>query len=364
MAEGLDIPERDGHGGSEAGHVTVLLKEAIEFLAVRRGGTYVDATVGLGGHSLEIARRLGGQGRLIGVDRDPAALAIARKRLVVGRDQTQGPSAALDSPLRGSSSSARDDSAVGGFTDWPVIELRHGSFSELANDQRRTANDLADGILADVGVSSLQLDNAARGFSFQAEGPLDMRMNPQAEVTAEQVVNQFDEVTLANLIYEFGEERRSRRIARAIVRSRPISTTAELAAVISAAARPMNQAERRIHPATRTFQALRIFVNRELEELQALLNTAPLLLKPGGRIVIISFHSLEDRIVKDAFREGRDRGLYKVLTKKPMTASEEEIDRNPRARSAKLRAAEKVLVSANQPNPGASFGRRAGKDSR
>jgi 16S rRNA (cytosine1402-N4)-methyltransferase len=210
----------------------------------------------------------------------------------------------------------------------------------------------------------VQLDNAARGFSFQAEGPLDMRMNPQAEVTAEQVVNQFDEVTLANLIYEFGEERRSRRIARAIVRSRPISTTAELAAVISAAARPMNQAERRIHPATRTFQALRIFVNRELDDLRELVKIAPQLLKPGGRVVIISFHSLEDRIVKDAFREGRDQGQYNVLTKKPVTASEEEIDRNPRARSAKLRAAEKVLVSANQPNPGASFGRRAGKESR
>jgi 16S rRNA (cytosine1402-N4)-methyltransferase len=167
-------------------------------------------------------------------------------------------------------------------------------------------------------------------------------MNPQAEVTAEQVVNQFDEVTLANLIYEFGEERRSRRIARAIVRSRPISTTAELAAVISAAARPMNQAERRIHPATRTFQALRIFVNRELDDLRELVKIAPQMLKPAGRIVIISFHSLEDRIVKDAFREGRDRGQYKVLTKKPVTASEEEIDRNPRARSAKLRAAEKV----------------------
>jgi 16S rRNA (cytosine1402-N4)-methyltransferase len=169
-----------------------------------------------------------------------------------------------------------------------------------------------------------------------------MRMNPQAERTAEQVVNQVDEVTLANLIYEFGEERRSRRIARAIVRSRPIRTTAQLADVISAAARPMNQAERRIHPATRTFQALRIFVNHELNDLRALLDAAPQVLKPGGRLVIISFHSLEDRIVKDALREGVKQGYYELLTKKLVTAEEEEIDRNPRSRSAKLRAAKRV----------------------
>ena len=156
--------------------------------------------------------------------------------------------------------------------DWPLITLLHSSFAELANDQRPTT---VDGMLADIGVSSLQLNDAARGFSFQAEGPLDMRMNPQAERTAEQVVNQVDEVTLANLIYEFGEERRSRRIARAIVRSRPIRSTAQLADVISAAARPMNQAERRIHPATRTFQALRIFVNDELKDLRALLERSP-----------------------------------------------------------------------------------------
>ena len=215
--------------------------------------------------------------------------------------------------------------------------MLHRSFAEIANDQKPV-----DGILADLGVSSLQLGNAARGFSFQAEGPLDMRMNPHAERTAEQVVNQVDEVTLANLIYEFGEERRSRRIARAIVRSRPISTTAQLAAVISAAARPMNRAERRIHPATRTFQALRIFVNHELDDLRELLQSAPQMLRPGGRLVVISFHSLEDRIVKDAMREGAKLGQYKLLSKKPVMASEEEIERNPRARSAKLRAAERV----------------------
>jgi 16S rRNA (cytosine1402-N4)-methyltransferase len=319
-----------GHGG-KAGHVPVLLKEAIDFLAIRRGGTYIDATVGLGGHSYEIAKRLGALGHLIGVDKDPAALEAAGKSLVVGRQ----------SSVVGKSQDrlTEDDTR----TDWPTIELRHGSFADLADDRRLTTDDFkVDGLLADLGVSSLQLDNAARGFSFQAEGPLDMRMNTQSGETAEQVVNQADEVTLANLIYEFGEERRSRRIARAIVRSRPIRTTAQLAEIVSAAARPMNQAERRIHPATRTFQALRIFVNRELDDLRALLEAAPRLLKPGGRLVIISFHSLEDRIVKDALREGVKRGHYRLLTKKPVTASEEEVDRNPRSRSAKLRAAERI----------------------
>jgi 16S rRNA (cytosine1402-N4)-methyltransferase len=223
--------------------------------------------------------------------------------------------------------------------DWPGVKLIHGSFAEVAS---RIDVRSANGILADLGVSSLQFSDAARGFSFQAEGPLDMRMNPQSELTADQVVNQFDERELADLIYEFGEERRSRRIARAIVRSRPIRTTAQLAAVVSAAARPMNQAERKIHPATRTFQALRIFVNRELDDLRQLLEAAPQLLKPGGRLVVISFHSLEDRIVKDAMREGARLGQYKLLTKKPVTPSEEEIASNPRSRSAKLRAAERI----------------------
>jgi 16S rRNA (cytosine1402-N4)-methyltransferase len=308
-----DTPQGVGHGGGrQASHVPVLLKEAIDFLNVQRGGTYIDATVGLGGHSYEIAKRLGAPGHLIGLDKDPAALEIAKSRIVVGRRQD---------------------------ADWPEITLLHRSFAEIAKGQRPAT---IDGILADIGVSSLQLEDAARGFSFQAEGPLDMRMDPEGERTAEQVVNHLDERQLADVIYEFGEERRSRRIARAICRSRPIRSTAHLAEVISAAARPMNQAERRIHPATRTFQALRIFVNHELDDLRELLNAAPRVLRPGGRIVIISFHSLEDRIVKDAFREGVKQGHYRALTKKPVTAGEEEIDRNPRARSAKMRAAEKI----------------------
>jgi 16S rRNA (cytosine1402-N4)-methyltransferase len=177
-----DTPQGVGHGGIKVGHVPVLLKEAIDFLAVRRGGTYIDATVGLGGHSLEIAKRLGAPGHLIGLDKDPAALEIARKQL----------SPWVDRP------------------DWPTITLLHRSFAEIANDQR--PGDI-DGILADIGVSSLQLEDAARGFSFQAEGPLDMRMDPRSERTAEQVVNHLDERELADVIYEFGEERRSRRIA-------------------------------------------------------------------------------------------------------------------------------------------------------
>jgi 16S rRNA (cytosine1402-N4)-methyltransferase len=312
-------------------HAPVLLKEAIDFLAVKRGGTYIDATVGLSGHSYEIAKRLGAPGHLIGLDKDPAALEIAREKL------TQGPSTAHSDSLSESERSARDDKA-----DWPEVTLLQRSFAEIAKGHKAAT---VDGILADIGVSSLQLQDAARGFSFQADGPLDMRMDPRGERTAEQVVNHLDERQLADVIYEFGEERRSRRIARAICRSRPIRSTAHLADVISAAARPMNQAERRIHPATKTFQALRIFVNRELEDLQALLTAAPRILRPGGRVVVISFHSLEDRIVKDAFREGGMKDKYfRVLTRKPVTASEEESDRNPRARSAKLRAAERTDV--------------------
>lgn len=293
------------------GHVSVLLQEAIDFLAIRRGGTYIDATVGQGGHSYEIAKRLGAQGRLTGLDKDPAALEAARTRLAQPPAELEG--------------------------DWPRVSLLHESFARVAE---HVAPGTADGLLADLGLSSLQLEDARRGFSFQAEGPLDMRMDPRSERTAEQVVNHLDEKTLADVIYEFGEERRSRRIARAIVRSRPIRSSAHLASVISAAARSMKPG--RIHPATRTFQAIRIFVNRELEDLEALLQSAPQALKSGGRLVIISFHSLEDRMVKEALREGAKRGVYKLLTKKPAVPGAAEVDRNPRARSAKLRAAERV----------------------
>jgi 16S rRNA (cytosine1402-N4)-methyltransferase len=315
MGESLTSTPQGVGRGATGNHVPVLLKEAIDFLAIRRGGTYIDATVGLGGHSCEIAKLLGAPGRLIGFDKDPAALGIARQRL------------------------SREENP-----DFPQVELVHGSFAEVGEKFRSA---VADGLLADLGASSLQFDDAARGFSFQAEGPLDMRMNPQAELTAEQVVNHSDERELADVIYEFGEERRSRRIARAIVRSRPIRSTAHLAGVISAAARSMKH--ERIHPATRTFQALRIFVNRELDDLRKLMEMAPQVLRPGGRLVVISFHSLEDRIVKDAMREGARLGQYALLTKKPLTASEEEIDRNPRSRSAKLRVAERLKSYPGKP---------------
>jgi 16S rRNA (cytosine1402-N4)-methyltransferase len=319
------------HGGKEqqgSGHVSVLLKEAISFLNVTRAGTYIDATLGLGGHSSEILRRLGPQGHLIGFDKDPEALAIARTR--------------LEAVLK----------ELG--TEAPQLTLIHDSYAEIG---KRIPAASVDGLLADLGLSSFQLANPQRGFSFQAEGPLDMRMDPQSERSADQVVNHMREEDLANVIYEFGEERRSRRIARAIVRARPIKSTAHLAQVISAAAPTMKRPTDRksgarrgprstrvgqIHPATRTFQAIRIYVNRELEDLDELLKAAPKVLRKSGRLVVISFHSLEDRQVKDAMREGAQRKIYELLTRKPVTAGEEEIDRNPRARSAKLRAAEKA----------------------
>ena len=294
----------------ERRHVPVLLQQAIRTLNVRAGGTYADATLGMAGHSLEIARRLGGSGRLIGFDRDPEAMAIATRRLNALREEL-GP-------------------------EMPELVLYNEPFS-MAKGLLEPAS--LDGLLADVGVSSLQLDEAYRGFSFQADGPLDMRMDTRRGVTAEQVVNQAGEKELADLIYEFGEERRSRRIARAIVRARPITTTAELARIVSAAAPPMKGDK--IHPATRTFQALRIRVNNELGEIQTLLKSAGSLLKPGGRLVLISFHSLEDRLVKDAFREAGRSKEFEVLTKKPVVADEQEQMRNPRSRSAKMRAAEK-----------------------
>jgi 16S rRNA (cytosine1402-N4)-methyltransferase len=295
-------------------HVPVLLQQAIRFLDVRPGGVYVDATLGFAGHASAIARLTGANGRLICFDRDPGAMALARERLAA---LGEGLGAAM-----------------------PQVVFHDVEFSRVAEF---VAQGTVDGLLADFGASSMHFDEAQRGFSFQAEGPLDMRMNPRKGPTAAQVVNQIGEKELAGLIYEFGEERRSRRIARAIVRARPITTTAQLARVVAAAAPAMKQERLRhyLHPATRTFQALRIYVNAELDEIGALLKAAPGLLKPGGRLVVISFHSLEDRLAKDALREGAQQGVYEILTRKPVTAEAEETDRNPRARSAKLRAAER-----------------------
>jgi 16S rRNA (cytosine1402-N4)-methyltransferase len=307
-------PQGPGHGEAPAfGHVSVLLQSAIEFLGLAPGMTFIDATVGLGGHSFAAAKRLGRAGRLIGFDKDPRALELARQRLA-----SPPPELAAD---------------------WPAITLLHAPFSAIA---QHVAPAGADAVLADLGVSSLELDDPARGFSFQAEGPLDMRFDPDQEESAEQVVNRLDERRLADVIYEFGEERRSRRIARAIVRARPIRSTAHLAQVVSAVARPMNPQQRRISPATRVFQSIRIYVNRELDELRALLEAAPIVLRPGGRLVVIGFHSIEQRLIKEAFREGARQGVWRLLTKKPVTPGEEEMAANPRARSAGLRAAERL----------------------
>ena len=295
-------------------HVPVLLKDALDFLRVRPGGTYVDCTLGMGGHAEAIFRQLGPSGRLLGFDRDPEAMALAKSRLEKTREQMPG---------------SNIDQA-------PQIELIGEAFSSIS---RHIAPGSVDGILADFGASSLHFDEARRGFSFQAEGPLDMRMDTRSGPTAEQVVNEASERELADLIYEFGEERRSRTVARAIVRGRPITTTRQLARIVASAVPPMKNSP--IHPATRTFQALRIYVNRELDEIRALLEAAPTLLKPSGRLVVISFHSLEDRIAKDSLRDGAKQGIWTILTKKPVTANEEEIERNPRSRSAKMRAAEK-----------------------
>jgi 16S rRNA (cytosine1402-N4)-methyltransferase len=292
-------------------HVPVLLNFAIDFLNVRGGGTYVDCTLGMAGHAAEIVRRLGPTGRLIGFDRDPEALALAKAK--------------LDQVCEEQGSQA------------PQVTLVGEAFSSIAGHVEPAS---VDGLLADFGVSSLQLDEAHRGFSFMADGPLDMRMDTRSGQNAAQVVNEANERELADLIYEYGDERRSRRIARAIVRGRPVTTTGQLSRIVASAAPAMKQD--RIHPATRTFQALRIYVNRELDEIRALLEAAPKLLKPSGRLIVISFHSLEDRIAKDSLREGAHQGIWEILTKKPVTASEEEMDRNPRSRSAKLRAAERT----------------------
>ena len=292
-------------------HVPVLLDEVLEYLNVRPGGVICDATLGLAGHSSEIAKRLGGKGKLIGFDRDPEAMEAAKVRLEEVKAELG--------------------------EEMPEVVYVPKAFSEAASEIEPGS---LDGLLADFGVSSLQLDEAHRGFSFRSDGPLDMRQDTRTGETAEQVVNQEDENELADLIYEFGEERRSRRIARAIVRARPIRSTAELAQIVSAAAPSMKGDK--IHPATRTFQALRIRVNNELGEIQSLLKSAGSLLKPGGRLVLISFHSLEDRLVKDAFREWGREKKFEVLTKKPVVAGEQEEMRNPRSRSAKMRAAEKV----------------------
>lgn len=291
-------------------HEPVMVAEVLRFLAPGRTGVFVDCTVGLGGHTRALLDA--GAPRVIGFDRDPQVLAHARDVLAPYGDR---------------------------------VELVHADYRELAARLDERGLGEVDGVLADLGVSSWQLDEPARGFSFRADGPLDMRMDTSQGATVADLLRDVREDALANVIFEFGEERYSRRIARAIVEARqasPIVTTGRLAEIVRRAM-PRGRGYQRIDPATRTFQALRIWVNRELEGLDAFVRDATHRLRAGARLVVISFHSLEDRIVKHTLRElERGLGLLRILTKRPLEADEAETMRNPRARSAKLRAAERI----------------------
>jgi 16S rRNA (cytosine1402-N4)-methyltransferase len=285
-------------------HTPVLAAAIIEWLHIKPEGTYLDATIGTGGHALGILQQLK-TGRLIGLDRDPQALEIAGERLKEFERQ---------------------------------VTLVHTDFSKIDEVASELKVKL-DGVVADLGVSSLELDTPERGFSFRWGGPLDMRMNPDYPFVAEEIVNHWPERKLADVLYQFGEEHESRRIARAIVRARPVRDTEHLATVVAGAQKARGR--QRLHPATKTFLALRIAVNRELEELGQFLSRTPATLSPGARWAILSYHSLEDRMVKRGFQELARTGEFTILTKKVIQAGESEIRSNPRARSAKLRVIEK-----------------------
>ena len=306
-------------------HVSVLLAECIENLNIRPDGIYVDGTLGLGGHSYEIASRLR-KGRLIGIDRDPSAIERAGKRLEPFRDR---------------------------------ITLVHGNFGDVAKILDELGIQGVDGMLFDLGVSSPQLDEAERGFSYMLEAPLDMRMDSTAPLSAYEVVNTWSEERLNRILWDYGEERYARRISAAILAARekaPIRSTTELVEIIKSAM-PAAALREKQHPAKRSFQAIRIAVNDELGEVERMMETAPDKLNPGGRLCVISFHSLEDRIVKNGIGR-RENGCtcpreapictcgfvrtLRSVSRKPILPSEEEIERNPRSRSAKLRVAERV----------------------
>ena len=302
-------------------HQPVLYKEIIHALQPHAGGRYVDGTLGAGGHARGILEASAPDGQLLGLDVDPQALALARKTLAPYEQRTH---------------------------------LVQASYISLSRQLAELGWQAVDGIVLDLGVSSMQFDTPERGFSFMNDAPLDMRFSPSMPQNAADLVNEYSESELADLIYRYGEERDSRKIARAIVRARPLYTTRELVAVIEAVSPRRGD---RIHPATRTFQALRIAVNEELASVEAVLPQALAGLESGGRLAVISFHSLEDRIVKDFFREqSKDlvnppyeqiyeeerKATLKEVNRKPITPGEDEIKSNPRARSAKLRIAEKI----------------------
>lgn len=309
---------------SDARHVPVLLEDVVDGLAIKPGAWIIDATLGGGGHTAELLERSRPDGRVLGLDADPAAIRRVRTRLA-------------------------DEVNAG------RLVLARTAFAELEQCAADNGFLPVDGVLLDLGVSSFQLETAGRGFSFAASGPLDMRFDPEDLFSAADIVNNWDEQALADLIYRFGEEPRSRRIARYLVKQRPFYSTTELAAAVERAVGGRQGS--RIHPATRTFQALRIAVNRELEQLEMVLPQCLRVLKPGGRLAVISFHSLEDRIVKhwmqaEAQTYVPDPGIItggyerqptlRVLTRKPVEADGDEISRNPRSRSAKLRIAERL----------------------
>ena len=312
---------------TEFHHISVLLKESIEALNIRPEGVYLDGTLGGAGHSAEIARRLS-TGVLIGVDRDPKALAAAEERLAPWRDR---------------------------------VKLVHSNFRELDRILDSLGIPAVDGILLDLGVSSPQLDEADRGFSYMADAPLDMRMDPSDPLTAYEVVNSWPQEELRRILFAYGEERYAPLIAAAIVRRReqaPIESTLALVDVIRGAM-PQKALREKQHPAKRSFQAIRIAVNDELGAVDAVMRRAIDRLKPGGRLAVITFHSLEDRIVKNAMAEAvrgctcppefpvcvcGKKPKLKLIARKPITAGEEELERNPRARSAKLRVAERLQL--------------------
>ena len=289
-----------------APHTPVLLDEVLEWLRIRPDGIYVDATLGAAGHSEAIAERLD-SGRLISLDQDAQALQIAQERLKKFGSK---------------------------------VNCVLSPFSRIAEVVQELGIPKVDGVLADLGVSSMQLDRPERGFSFREAGPLDMRMSDAEELTADEIVNRWPEKELADLLYRGADEHDSRRIARAIMRARPIRDTAHLAKVVAGARKQWGR--QKLHPATKTFLALRIAVNRELEALGQFLFQTPATMNSGARFVLLTYHSGEDRMVKEAFKEGERQGTLKILTKHVIRPSEEEERANPRSRSAKLRCAERV----------------------
>lgn len=303
----------------DVGHVAVLQAEVVDLLAPRPGQTVIDCTLGRGGHASLIVPRLGPGGRYIGLDTDPANATFAQERIA---------------PV-----------AAGAGVS---LHVTHANFRAARAVLRDLGVERVDGLLADLGFASNQMDDPVRGMAFSEEGPLDMRLDPTAPTTAADLVNELPERELADLIYQLGEERLSRKIARKIVDRRaasPIQTTSDLAEVVRRAYGPRAYSQK-IHPATRTFMALRIAVNGELEALDQLLADLPELLAPGGRAAIISFHSLEDRRVKQAFAELERQEVGRRVTRKPVTPGDEELARNPRSRSAKLRVFERIPPAA------------------